>query len=68
MSKINANIAAQPQTVPPKRNYELDFLKLFFAVMVFWCHTPDLEYSGEKITVPQKKRADLCLKNSRRFR
>ena len=52
MSKINANIAAQPQTVPPKRNYELDFLKLFFAVMVFWCHTPDLEYSGEKITVP----------------
>lgn len=32
----------------PKRNYELDFLKLFFAVMVFWTHTSDLNFSGEK--------------------
>ncbi len=35
-----------------RRNYELDFLKLVFAVFVFWSHTSALEYSGTKITLP----------------
>lgn len=53
MSKNSPGIAAVQNEAPkPNRNYELDFFKLFFAIMVFWTHTSDLIYSGEKIVVP----------------